>query len=72
MMLQDVIVNLNLSKDDQEPNLAILPALNNIEKLCITSHSIIQYILCLDTVHSDYIFKWMYNETNAWLSDLFR
>lgn len=71
-IIQDVIVNLNLSKDDQEPNLAILPALNNIEKLCITSHSIIQYILCLDTVHSDYIFKWMYNETNAWLSDLFR
>lgn len=71
-MFQDAIVNLNLSKEDEEPNLAILPALREVEKLSLLSHSIKNYILCLDVAHSDYLIDWIVQETSNWVKQLFR
>lgn len=68
---QDAIVNLNLSKDDEDPNLAILPALRDVDKLSLLSHSIKQYILCLDIVHSEYLVNWIRNEATNSVKQLF-
>lgn len=64
-------MNLNLWKEGDEPNLAILPALKELERLALLSHSIKNYILCLDTAHSDYLINWVDNETSNWLKNLF-
>lgn len=69
--MQDAIVNLNLSKEDEEPNLAILPALREVEKLAILAHSIKQYLLCLDVVHTEYLLNWIQNESTHFLKQLF-
>ena len=65
-------MNLDLSKEDNEPNLAILPALRDVDRLSLVSHSIKQYLLCLDVAHSDYLINWIENDTSFWLAQLFR
>lgn len=71
-MFQDAIINLDLSKDDEESNLAILPALRDVDKLSLLSHSIKNYILCLDIAHSDQLIDWIIEETSNWVKDLFK
>lgn len=71
-MFQDAIVNLNLSKEDEEPNLAILPALRDVDKLSLLSYSIKNYILCLDVAHSDHLIDWIVRETSNWVTQLFK
>ncbi|XP_065218745.1 pyridoxal-dependent decarboxylase domain-containing protein 1 [Planococcus citri] len=70
-IIQDAIVNLNLSKDEEEPNLAILPALRDVDRLSLLSHSLKQYILCLDLAHSEYLTNWIHNETTNCIKQLF-